>query len=180
MRVLVACGGSGGHIFPALSFLDALKSRQKDLDIIIVVTKRKIESRIIPKYYRVIYISLRPFIFGFNLKNAIAIIKLLVGTLESIYIILKFNPHIVVGFGGYASFPLVFFAKIFGMKTIIHEQNVVLGISNKLLARFVDRIAISFNQTREYLKPYSQKTVFTGNPRQLDLFKVEKKEALDF
>lgn len=180
MKVLLACGGTGGHIFPALSFLETLKSKQKDLDALIVVTKRKIENRIIPREYRVIYISLSPVSFKFDSKNMIALIKLLGGAIQSIYIILRFHPTLVVGFGGYAAFALVFFANALGIKTIIHEQNVVVGIANKLLARFVDKIAISFDQTREYLKSYSNKIIVTGNPRCDNLVKVERGEALDF
>lgn len=180
MRVLVACGGTGGHIFPALGFLERLKSKCKDLSVIIVVTKRKVESQIIPREYKIAYISLSPVRLSFDKKNLTAVIKLLIATIQSVYIILRFHPDVVVGFGGYASFPLVFFAKILGIKTVIHEQNVVAGISNRLLARFTDRIAISFNQTQEFFKAYSKKITLTSYPMRSDLLKVNREKALDF
>lgn len=180
MKVLLACGGTGGHIFPALSFLERLKSKCPHLKVIIVITRRKIESRIVPFEYRVVYLNVSPVSFNFNRKNIIAVIKLLVGAIQSIYIILRFYPDMVVGFGGYATFSLIFFAKILGIKTIIHEQNVVLGVTNKLLAPFVDRIAISFNQTQKFLKAHSHKITVTGNPRCYNLLKVNKNEALNF
>lgn len=198
MRVLVACGGTAGHIFPALKFLKTLKSKRKDLDPVIVVTKRKLETRIIPGEYRVVYVSFLPLRLSFkkkifasgrikrrlfvsaDSKNIIAIVKFFFGTLQSIYIILRYHPNVVVGFGGYATFMLVFFARIFGIKTVIHEQNVGLGIANKFLARFVDKIAISFDQTRESLRAFSKKTVLTGNPKCKDLISVGKEKALSF
>jgi len=180
MKILVACGGTGGHIFPALSFLETLKSKQKDLDVTVVITKRKIESRIVPREYKVAYISLSPLRLSFGAKNLIALIKLPVGILQSVCIILKFHPTVVVGFGGYATFPLVFFAKAFGIKTIIHEQNVRSGMANKILAGFADKIAISFPETREYFESSRDKIILTGNPLRKDFFKVSKKEALGF
>lgn len=180
MKILVACGGTGGHIFPALTFLETLKSKQKDLDVTIVITKRKIESRIVPPGYKVAYISLYPLRLSLDGKNLIALIKLPVGILQSIYIILRFHPKVVVGFGGYATFPLVFFAKVFGIKTIIHEQNVMAGVANKILSGFADKIAISFPETREYFESSRDKIILTGNPPRKDLSRVSKKEALDF
>jgi UDP-N-acetylglucosamine--N-acetylmuramyl-(pentapeptide) pyrophosphoryl-undecaprenol N-acetylglucosamine transferase len=180
MRLLVACGGTGGHIFPALSFLQRLKSRQPELDVTIVVTRRKIESRIIPKEYRTICVDFLPITFSFNFKTAIAITKLFIGTIQSLWIILRWRPRIVVGFGGYATIALVFFGHALGSKTVIHEQNVVAGVANTLLARFADRIAVSFNASKEYFKAYSKKTVYTGNPRCLNLSRVQKEEALAY
>jgi UDP-N-acetylglucosamine--N-acetylmuramyl-(pentapeptide) pyrophosphoryl-undecaprenol N-acetylglucosamine transferase len=115
-----------------------------------------------------------------NLKNLISLIKSLSGVAESLAIILRFQPQVVVGFGGYATFPLVFFAKILGKKTIIHEQNVVAGLANRCLAAFADKIALSFNQTRVYFIKYNDKAVFTGNPLRRDFSVLSKKEALDF
>ena len=200
MRILVACGGTGGHIFPALSFLEKLKSKRRDLDVIIVVTKRKIENRIVPAGYRVVQISVSPVRFWFkpgkapcpeaevpsrlavplDSANIMAMIRLLIGTIQSAGIILRFRPDIVVGFGSYTSFALVLFAKMLGIKTIIHEQNVAAGTSNRLLARFADRIAVSFDATREWFKPYSKKIILTGNPKSQNMARVDRREALRF
>jgi UDP-N-acetylglucosamine--N-acetylmuramyl-(pentapeptide) pyrophosphoryl-undecaprenol N-acetylglucosamine transferase len=176
LKILVACGGTGGHILPALSFLERLKSKRKDLDILIVVTRRKIEERIVPAGYRVAHIGVSPV----NCVNIRAVVRLLTGTMQSAGIILRFRPDVVVGFGSYASFAPVLFAKMLGIKTIIHEQNVAAGAANRLLARFSDRIAVSFAASREWFKPYDKKIILTGNPKSQNMARVARGEALRF
>lgn len=180
MRILVACGGTGGHIFPALGFLSALELRQRHTDILVVVAKRNIENHIIPDKYKIAYIDISPIKSKLDIENIIYILRLFKAALQSITIIAKFNPDVVVGFGGYASFLPVFFAWAFRINTVIHEQNVLIGLSNRILARFVDRIAISFNRTKDYLKDYRRKLVLTGNPLRPQLTRLNKQEALSF
>jgi UDP-N-acetylglucosamine--N-acetylmuramyl-(pentapeptide) pyrophosphoryl-undecaprenol N-acetylglucosamine transferase len=180
MRIIVACGGTGGHIFPALSFLETLSFKAKNLDILLVVTRRQIESKIIPQKYKVVCLDITSVKLKLNKKNLCAFFKLFKGILQSILIIFKFKPDVVVGFGGYAAFPLVFSAWFLRIKTIIHEQNVMFGFANRFLARLVDSIAISFKESKELLPSYQKKMVTTGNPLRSQLVKVEKTKALDF
>jgi len=180
LRIIVACGGTAGHFLPALSFLGALKAKRDDLDLCVVVTKRKIEKEAEFSNYRVLHLSLVPVSTSINFKNLIAVLKFFAGCLESLYILLKVNPDVVVGFGGYASFPLVFFASLLRKKTVIHEQNVSPGVSNKLLALFADRVAVSFPESLRRFKTDNGKVIFTGNPVRKDLSKVGKKEALGY
>ena len=176
MRVLTVAGSSGGHIFPALSFLDELKEKHKDIELLLVLPKRSIEKQFIPKdIFQVKYIltpkaSLRP---G-------AIFKYLLGSAQSLEILLKFKPDVVVGFGSSDSLPLVLLAWLFRIKTLIHEQNVVPGRANKILAKLVDEVAVSFAQTSEYLNISPKRITVTGNPIRKDLVKLDKKEALKF
>lgn len=180
MRTLVATGSSGGHIFPALSFLESLKESDKKLETLLVLPKAGIKPKVLPKGCKVEYISIKPIRLNLNSKSLIALFKLLQGSLESLILLLKFKPDIVVGFGSIASLPMLFFAWVFRIKTLIHEQNVVPGRANRLLAKFVDKVAVSFAQTRDYLKIDPKRLAVTGNPIRRQLKRIEKKEALSF
>lgn len=180
MKVLVVAGASGGHIFPALSFLDTLKDKHKEVDTLLVVPKRTKISPIALDSYKVKYLSFYAIGFSFNFRNLIAILKFFKGSLESAFIILGFRPDIAVGFGTIDCVPLLLLAWIFRVKTLVHEQNVLPGRANRLLARFTDRIAISFEQTQEYLKDYRKKIVLTGNPIRQKLKRIDKFKALSF
>jgi len=106
--------------------------------------------------------------------------KLFFSAIETLVIFLVFNPDIIVGFGGYASFFAIFLGWVFKKKTLIHEQNVIPGLANRLLARLVDKIAISFAQTSEFLTFAKKRTVLTGYPLRQDLMRIEKNKALSF
>ncbi len=180
MRVLVVTGASGGHIFPALSFLDTLKDKHKETDTLLVLPKRSRKSLILLDAYKVKYLSISPIEFSFNLRNLIAVLTFFKGSLESIFIMFEFRPDIVVGFGTIDCLPLLLLAWIFRVKTLIHEQNVLPGRANRLLARFSDRIAISFEETREHLKAHEKKIVLTGNPIRKELERIDRIKALGF
>ena len=180
MRVLVSVGPSGGHIFPALSFLDTLKKKQKNLDALLVIPSRSIKADILTDSWKIEYTSISPIRLSFDFRNLIAIFGLLKGSLESLILLIKFRPDIVVGFGSLTSIPLISLAWFFRIRTLIHEQNVIPGRANRLLAKFSDRIAISFPETKDYLKVKKEKIVLTGNPIRQELKRVDKPKALDF
>ncbi len=180
MRVLIATGASGGHIFPALSFIDTLKGRYPDTEALLILPKKNfIDQQQLAKYeirdHAISFLSLRP-----NSRNLIAGVKFLQGALQSLCVLLEFRPHVVVGFGSLATVPLILFAWVLRIETLIHEQNVVPGQANRLLAIFADKIAVSFAETKDYLKPYVNKISVTGNPVRRDFKKIEKNKALDF
>lgn len=160
MKVIISGGGTGGHISPALSIVEKLECKD---EILYVGTKNSLESERAQK-------SNIPFkaisVEGFNrrnkLKNIKVIFKLLIGLLQSIGIILKYNPEVVIGTGGYVSGPIVFIGSLLGKKTYIHEQNAFPGITNRLLGKVVDKVFISYEDKAGKFPP--QKTVLTGNP----------------
>jgi len=180
MKILVATGASGGHIFPALAFLETLKEKFPDTEILLVLPKKSIDKYAEVADYKTRYISITPINAKFNLQNIIAVFNFLKGSFESLFILVRFQPDIVVGFGSIVCVPLVLLAWLFRIKTLIHEQNVVPGLANKVIAAFADRIAISFAKTKEYLKRYQDKLLLTGNPLRRELVLVEKDKALDF
>ena len=180
MKILAASGGSGGHIFPALSFLQKLKGRRKDAQVILVVNKRSAQDYVFPAEYKIAFISSSPVEASFSISNILAVLRLFVSAFESAGILLKYRPDIVVGFGGYPSIFLVLFARLSGIKAVIHEQNVLPGRANRFLSSLVNKIAISFPQSRQYLKKHEKKTVFTGSMVRPEVLKDAGKEAWDF
>jgi len=197
MRVLVATGASGGHIFPALGFIDTLKERYKDIDILLVLPRSSLkliialeEGRGLPEKniknqienfgYKINYISISAIKLSLDFKNMVNILNFFKGTFESIFILLRFQPDIVVGFGSLVCIPLVLFAWAFRIKTLIHEQNVIPGLANRFLAKFTNGINVSFEQTKDYLKNNKKKIVTTGNPIRKQLIQIDKNKALDF
>ena len=180
MRVLVVAGASGGHIFPAVGFLERLRLLDVSCQALLLVpehTPVKLEGdlsfsvRYLPRIY-------------FSRKSAKALFNGLVSGVKnffkSVEVILGFKPDVVVGFGSIASIPVVLIAWFLRIKTIIHEQNVIPGRANRLLALFVDKIAISFKETADYLISQRRKVVLTGNPLRLGLRRLDKRQACEY
>jgi UDP-N-acetylglucosamine--N-acetylmuramyl-(pentapeptide) pyrophosphoryl-undecaprenol N-acetylglucosamine transferase len=174
----VVTGSSGGHIFPALSFIERLKTRCPDVTVTLIIPKlNALGDR--PGDCSVKYIFMRP-LSGSGLKRITAVFDFLRGSLQSALIVAELHPDVAVGFGSIACAPAIVFAWLFRARTIIHEQNVVPGLSNRILAWFADRIAISFEETRPYLSSYVSKIVFTGNPVRSSLKVIERRQAQGF
>src|SRR4030042_1525803 len=173
MKILVATGASGGHILPALSFIHALRNKDPRIDALLVIPKRSLKYNLPPVNVKVKYVSFSPIKLSLELKSLIALLKFFQGTLESLILLLEYKPDIVVGFGSLDSIPLVFFAWMARIKTLIHEQNVTPGRANRLLAKFSDKIAVSFEETMSYWQDYRKKIVLTGNPLREDLIPIE-------
>ncbi|MFH1198883.1 MAG: UDP-N-acetylglucosamine--N-acetylmuramyl-(pentapeptide) pyrophosphoryl-undecaprenol N-acetylglucosamine transferase [Candidatus Omnitrophota bacterium] len=197
MRVLAVSGSSGGHIFPAVSFISALKKQCPQAQIILVLPKKALEFKIVADRFKIKYISsvitkrvlpgepprpcsLRCARARFFVSPVTRFVCVIINFFESIFILIEFRPDVVAGFGSLSSLPMVLCAWGFRIKTLIHEQNVVPGKANRLLAKFVNRIAISFDRTKDYLKVNPWKIILTGNPLRQELKIIDKKEALEF
>lgn len=178
MRVLVVTGSSGGHIFPALALIDSLNNLCDE--VLLVLPKKIRDNNISVESARVKYIHAASLSFNLNSKNISGVYAFLLGAWESLRIIIKFKPDVVVGFGSLNTIALIFWAWLFRTKTIIHEQNVIPGRANRLLAKLVDRVAVSFSQTNNYLNISAAKIAITGNPIRKELIRINKKEALEF
>lgn len=163
MKVLISGGGTGGHIYPALSIVEEFKKNNNN-KILYVGKKNSMESDIVPKHaidFKSITVE------GFNridkFKNIFVGLKLLIGLFQSFFIILKFKPDIVIGTGGYVSGPVLFVSTLLNKKTYIHEQNSFPGITNRILSRYVDTVFISYEESAD---KFSEKSTlkYTGNP----------------
>ncbi len=164
MKILIVAGGTGGHILPAMALAKEIKAKNIG-KLLFAISSRKQDRDII--FGKGIDFTILP-VVPLKSKNIFSVIgflaRLFIGTIESMRILLKFKPDAVVGFGGYVSGPVVLLASISGVKTIIHEQNVYPGKANRILARFVNKIAISFPDTRSFLKGFESKIIYSGNP----------------
>ncbi|MEH7502422.1 undecaprenyldiphospho-muramoylpentapeptide beta-N-acetylglucosaminyltransferase [Neobacillus drentensis] len=164
MKIVVSGGGTGGHIYPALALIREIQKQNKDAQFLYIGTSKGLESKIVPREnidFKSIHIT------GFQRKlsfeNIKTVLRFLKGVKDSKRMLKEFKPDIVIGTGGYVCGPVVYAASKLGIPTIIHEQNSVPGLTNKFLSRYVNKIAICFDEAKEYFP--EKKTVFTGNPR---------------
>jgi UDP-N-acetylglucosamine--N-acetylmuramyl-(pentapeptide) pyrophosphoryl-undecaprenol N-acetylglucosamine transferase len=163
LRLIIAGGGTGGHIFPGLAVGKELLRRYPASEVLFVTGDKKIENDILEDagFARVSIVV--EGIKGRGLLNRIkAIIKLPFGLCQSLLIIRRFSPGLVLGVGGYSAGPVCLAARILGVKTAIHEQNSYPGATNRLLSRFVDRIFISFPESKTLFP--KDKVFLSGNP----------------
>ncbi|MDD2490383.1 MAG: undecaprenyldiphospho-muramoylpentapeptide beta-N-acetylglucosaminyltransferase [Bacilli bacterium] len=164
MRIIISAGGTGGHIYPAIAIINKIKEKEPDSEFLFIGTHNRMEKDIIPNY-GIKYVPLT--IIGFKRKLTLKNIKTLSYFFKAIkeakQIIKEFDPDIVIGFGGYISGPVLYAAMKLGYPTLIHEQNSILGLANRFLIRYVDKMAISFPEMLNYV-PNEKKVVFTGNP----------------
>ena len=171
MRVIISAGGTGGHIYPALSIINKIKEKEPNSEFLYIGTHNRMEKDIIPKQ-NIPFKQIE--IYGFNRKKItknIKTIKCLYNSYkECINIVKEFKPDIVVGVGGYVTAPVILAAHKLKIKTFIHEQNSVAGASNKLLSKFADMIGVSFQSS--IIDFPKNKTIFTGNPCSENAIKV--------
>lgn len=157
-------GGTGGHIYPAIAIADRIKRRHPDAEILFVGTERGMEKDIVPKNgYEIRFITVSGFHRKKLWKNFKTAIDLTKGNLQANHIVKEFKPDLVIGTGGYVCGPVVRAAHKRGIKTFIHEQNAFPGVTNKLLEKYVDKVFISFPESKQFFKDES-KLVVTGNP----------------
>lgn len=178
MKVIVSGGGTAGHINPALAAAGRL-ARENNADVLFIGTQKGLESRLVPKAgFPIRYIEVSGLIRRLTLKNVLVIKQLLTAVHKAKQIMREFKPDFVIGTGGYVCAPVLLAAHALKIPTLIHEQNVIPGVTVKLTARFVDCIAISFSETTKYIKPaYAQKCVLTGNPIREEMLCADKAAA---
>lgn len=168
MKVLIAAGGTGGHVNPALAVAGEIKNRYPDAEICFVGTPDRIESKIVPAAgYPLKTIEISGFKRGFSPSEIKANIKTVTRLLKSSgavkKIIKEFEPDVAVGFGGYVSGPVIRMAAKMGVPTAIHEQNAYPGVTNKALAEKVDAVMLTVEAAKEHLNCKSE-PIITGLP----------------
>lgn len=173
-RILICAGGSGGHIFPAIALAKTLQSFENGADIFFVGANKVLDRRIFEKEgFRFSLISANKLPYGLSIRIIPFFIKAAIDTVRSVFIVASFRPDVIVGFGGYISFPVIFVGSIFRVPSLVHEQNAVPGRSNRILFGMAKKIAISFKDTVKYIKN-PNKAVFTGNPIRTEDFRNDR------
>ena len=180
MRVIISAGGTGGHIYPALSIINKIKEESPKSEFLYIGTTNRMEHTIIPEK-NIPYLGIEMIGLSKNPIKCIKSIRLLFKANSIVRKeIKKFNPDIVIGAGGYVTFPVIYIAKKLGYKTFIHEQNSIPGKSNRILAKYADKIAVSLPGSLEYFP--KDKAVLTGNPRSSEVLEAKEinKQELGF
>ena len=177
MKCVIAGGGTGGHLFPGIAIAEAFMEKEAGNQVLFVGTERGVEVKVLTGgKFALKTIHASPF-KGISLLGKVkAILSIPRAITEAISILKEFEPQVVLGVGGYSSGPTLLAAFLLGMKRAIHEQNVVPGMTNRLLKWFCQRIFVSFEETEEYFP--KRKTVVTGTPVRSEIIRRERREKV--
>ena len=163
IRLIVSGGGTGGHIYPALAIAMQVQRQVKDVDLLFVGAKGKMEMEKVPKaWFPIKGIWISGYKRSLSLQNVLFLVKLVVSLIQAYWIIKQFKPNLVVGTGGFASGPTLKIAQWLNIPTVIQEQNSYPGVTNKLLSKKVDSICVAFEGMERFFTP--KKISITGNP----------------
>ncbi len=179
LRIIISGGGTGGHIFPALSIANAIKEARPDAEILFVGAEGRMEMQRVPAAgYKIIGLPVAGFDRKNLFKNFAVVIRLIKSQMIARKIIKNFNPHAAVGVGGYASGPTLKMAGAMGIPTLIQEQNSYAGVTNKLLAAKAEKICVAYPGMERFFD--KNKIIMTGNPVRQGLLdkKLSKEEAI--
>ncbi len=175
IKVIVSGGGTGGHIFPAISIANALKELQPDVDILFVGAEGKMEMEKVPNAgYKIVGLPVAGFQRKLSIKTFTFFWKLLRSMMKARSVIRDFKPNAVVGVGGYASGPILKTAQKKGIPTLIQEQNSYAGVTNRLLAKKAKAICVAYEGMDKYFP--ADKIMMTGNPVRQDLVNLDSKK----
>ena len=175
-KIIISGGGTGGHIFPALSIANALKRLDKDIEILFVGAEGKMEMEKVPEAgYKIVGLPVR----GLQRKLTLSNLKVLWNLWRSLKkakrVVQEFKPDVVVGVGGYASGPIGKVAANAGIPLVLQEQNSYAGVTNKLLAKKAAKICVAYEGMERFFP--KEKIIFTGNPVRKDLLNAANERA---
>ncbi len=169
MRCVIAGGGTGGHLFPGMAIAEAFVEREKGNEVLFIGTEKGIEARVLRGgKFPLRTIRAKPIQGRSPLEKVKAIWGLPLAIIEARTILKEFQPQLVLGVGGYASGPALLAASLLGMKRAIQEQNVMPGMTNRILKWFSQRIFVSFEEATKYFP--GKKVILTGNPIRKEFF----------
>ncbi len=177
LRVIIAGGGTGGHLYPGLAIAEAIRALRPDAVIEFVGTRGKIEERVVPAHgYRLRTIWISGLRRTVHVSTLLFPLKVVVSLVQSFLLLKTFRPDVVVGTGGYVSGPVLYVATLLGLPTLVQEQNSIPGVTTRLLGGRVDEVHITFESTRGSLR--RQKAIFlSGNPTRASLDAVPREQA---
>lgn len=180
-RVIFTCGGTAGHVNPAIALAQLMRRRNPGVEFLFVGAERGLEKDLVPKAgyrFRTVHISSfhRSFKPGEIRHNLVSAGNLLRAPHEARAILQEFRPEVVVGTGGYASYPMVKAAAKAGIPTAVHESNMVPGLTTEMLEPYADRVMVGFESCRQHYR-HPEKVTVTGTPVRRDFFDLTKAEA---
>ncbi|NPV91486.1 MAG: undecaprenyldiphospho-muramoylpentapeptide beta-N-acetylglucosaminyltransferase [Firmicutes bacterium] len=177
MRIVLAGGGTGGHLYPALAVARGIKERFPEAEILFVGTNRGLESQVVPKEgFRFSAITAQGLERRLSWRTVSTLAKTLRGFWESRGILKRFRPDLVFGTGGYVCAPVLYQAHRLGIPVIIHEQNAYPGVTNRWLSRYADMVLVTFEESRRRF-PRARRIKTTGLPVRPVIFTAEREKA---
>jgi UDP-N-acetylglucosamine--N-acetylmuramyl-(pentapeptide) pyrophosphoryl-undecaprenol N-acetylglucosamine transferase len=177
IRVLLAAGGTGGHVYPAISIADAVREIGPDTEILFVGTRDRMEWQTVPKSgYEIQSVWISGFHRRLTPQNLLFPVKLMTSIIQSYKILRSFQPDVLIACGGFAAGPVGWVAAKLGIPILIQEQNSYPGVTNRMLAKYAEKIFIAFDDARQYLP--GEKLVLSGNPVRQNLAASAKEEAV--
>ena len=180
MKIIVSGGGTGGHIYPALTIADTIKKLYPEAEIRFVGTTHGLEKDLVPRAgYPIDFIDVQGFRRSLSADTFRSVYKLFSGLGDAKNLLTVHKPDLVIGTGGYVCGPIVFLAAIQGIPACVQEQNALPGVTNKILSHFVTKIFLGYKEADKYFKGKAQK-VFTGNPIREEILSHTRWEALKF
>lgn len=176
LRVIISGGGTGGHIFPAVAIANALKKINPKTEILFVGANGRMEMEKVPAAgYTIVGLDISGIQRKLSLQNLLLPMKVIKSVIKARMIVKEFKPDVAIGVGGYASGPLLYAATGMKIPSLIQEQNSFAGITNKLLAKRVQRICVAYDGMEKYFP--KEKIVKTGNPVRENMVDIKGKRA---
>ena len=177
MKAVLSCGGTGGHIYPAIAIADKIVERIPDAQILFIGTHKGMENTLVPKAgYEIKSIDSRGFDRKHVLSNYKTIQKYFEGSHEVADILKEFKPDVCIGTGGYVTGPVISQASRQGIRCFLHEQNALPGLANRFLSRFAEKVFASFEGTEDRFR-YPDRVIVTGNPIRKGFMTLDAEEC---
>ncbi|HXL04256.1 MAG TPA: undecaprenyldiphospho-muramoylpentapeptide beta-N-acetylglucosaminyltransferase [Bacillota bacterium] len=178
MRVIIAGGGTGGHIYPGITVAKTILERIPDAEVVFVGTERGLEVDVVPKEgFELLLIDVTGFRRKLSLDTLMTCYRAVKGVFQAKAIMKRFRPEVVIGTGGYVSGPVVLAAWLSGIPTLIHEQNALPGYTTRILSHVADMVALTYPESVKYF-PKRVKTRLTGNPVRRQILETTRAEGL--
>jgi UDP-N-acetylglucosamine--N-acetylmuramyl-(pentapeptide) pyrophosphoryl-undecaprenol N-acetylglucosamine transferase len=179
VRMVIAGGGTGGHIFPGIAVADEFTARHEDAEVMFIGVEKGLEARVVPKEgYTIKFIKAEGLLGKSVFKKAGALMKMLGSVFTSKAMLRDAEPDIVVGLGGYVSVAPVVAARLLSLPIVILEQNLVPGLANRMLSKLADAVAVTYHESMSFFP--RAKTYLTGNPIRRMIAEGTREEALEF
>jgi UDP-N-acetylglucosamine--N-acetylmuramyl-(pentapeptide) pyrophosphoryl-undecaprenol N-acetylglucosamine transferase len=180
IRIIIAAGGTGGHVYPAIAIADEIKKIKSQAEFLFVGTKEKIEARIVPQRgYMLAFIWISGFQRSLTFSNLLFPVKVIVSCVQSFFLIKRFKPDIVIGTGGYACGPVLYIASLLGYPTVVHESNSYPGMTTRMLSSRATKLFTAFEATSGWLKR-KDNIERAGTPTRDNLGTISHEDGLHF
>lgn len=179
MRIIISGGGTGGHIYPAITIARAIAAMVEPCEILFVGTRQGLEADIVPKEgFAFAAVDAKGFERRLSWDTVRTLYKTAAGLGQSVGIIRRFRPDIVIGTGGYVCGPVLLTASLMGIPTMIQEQNVIPGVTNKILARFVTKVAAGYPEAAKFFGRQADKVFVSGNPIRQEVLQATREDGI--